>query len=76
MLLQTMREAIAWSHDLLTDEEQGFFRQLAVFVGGFTLEAAERVALSKSLPQESTATRAPSSPATLDLVDSLVDRSY
>ena len=41
---QTMRDAIAWSHDLLTEEEQRFFRRLALFVGGFTLEAAEAVA--------------------------------
>ncbi len=41
---QTMRDAIGWSHDLLSPEEQRFFRRLAVFVGGFTLEAAEAVA--------------------------------
>jgi predicted ATPase/class 3 adenylate cyclase len=40
---QTMRNAIAWSHDLLTEEEQIHFRRLAVFSGGCTLEAAEAV---------------------------------
>jgi non-specific serine/threonine protein kinase len=41
--LQTMRDAIAWSHDLLTAEEQVLFRRLAVFVDGCTAEAAEAV---------------------------------
>ncbi|MGH2616339.1 MAG: ATP-binding protein, partial [Thermomicrobiales bacterium] len=41
---QTMRNTIAWSHDLLSPEEQSIFRQLAVFPGGCTIDAAEAVA--------------------------------
>ncbi|MGH2532672.1 MAG: ATP-binding protein [Thermomicrobiales bacterium] len=65
--LQTMGNAIAWSYDLLTPDEQRLFRQLAVFVGGFTLEAAEAVSRgqeSGELP-----------PPTLDGIASLVDKS-
>jgi excisionase family DNA binding protein len=41
--LRSMADAIAWSYDLLSSEEQALFRRLAVFVGGFRLEAAEWV---------------------------------
>jgi non-specific serine/threonine protein kinase len=46
--LQTMRNAIAWSHDLLSADEQALFRRLAVFAGGCILEAAEWVGSRKS----------------------------
>jgi len=39
-----MRETIAWSHDLLSAADQKLFRRLAVFVGGFTFDAAMAVA--------------------------------
>ena len=40
---RTLRATIAWSHDLLTADEQRLFARLAVFRGGCTLEAAEAV---------------------------------
>ncbi len=61
----TLRQAIAWSYDLLPDEERRLHACLSVFVGGCTLEAAERVA-------------APEGELGLDLlvgIASLVDRS-
>jgi non-specific serine/threonine protein kinase len=63
--LRSMRDAIAWSHDLLTTEEQALFRRLGVFVGGFTLEAAEAVAGGDLAPGFDV----------LDAVTSLVDKS-
>ncbi|HET6796861.1 MAG TPA: tetratricopeptide repeat protein, partial [Gemmatimonadales bacterium] len=40
---QTLRAAIDWSHDLLTEPERVLLRRLSVFSGGFTLGAAEAV---------------------------------
>jgi non-specific serine/threonine protein kinase len=40
---QTIPDAIAWSYDLLSREEQAVFRRLAVFAGGWTLDAAAAV---------------------------------
>ncbi len=54
-LKQTLRDAIAWSHDLLMPEQQILFRRLAVFVGGCTFEAAEAVGLLTMVVMEITA---------------------
>lgn len=69
--LQTMQAAIAWSYDLLDEDERTLFRRLAVFVGGFDLRAAEAVASlgAVSEPPEQRATR------TLEGITSLVDKS-
>ena len=40
---RTLRSTIEWSHDLLDEAERLLFARLAVFVGGWTLEAAEAV---------------------------------
>ena len=57
---QTMRRAIEWSYDLLDPDEQALFRQLSVFAGGWTLEAAEAVNAGNLVSAE-------------DLLDSLAD---
>jgi predicted ATPase len=41
---QTLRAALDWSYELLTEEERALLRRLSVFAGGFTLDAAEEVA--------------------------------
>lgn len=40
---RTLRTAIDWSYDLLSDEDKSLFAQVSVFAGGFTLEDAEAV---------------------------------
>lgn len=61
---QTLAAAIAWSHDLLSDEERTLFRLLSVFRGTFSFEAA--AALQPDGADEY---------AALDLITSLVDKS-
>jgi predicted ATPase/class 3 adenylate cyclase/DNA-binding CsgD family transcriptional regulator len=64
---QTLRDAIAWSDDLLAPAERALFRRLAVFAGGCTLEAAEAVGGAGGGPGPEL--------ATLDGLTALVDGS-
>jgi predicted ATPase len=38
-----MWATLDWSHELLSEEERDLFQRLSVFIGGFSLEAAEAV---------------------------------
>jgi predicted ATPase/class 3 adenylate cyclase len=49
-----LRDTIAWSHDLLSPDEQILFRRLAIFVGGCTLDAAEAVCAGTGKAQRAT----------------------
>jgi predicted ATPase/DNA-binding CsgD family transcriptional regulator len=49
--LRTMRQAIGWSYDLLSPEEQTRFRAVSVFPGDFSAEMAETVALGSSVQE-------------------------
>jgi predicted ATPase/Tfp pilus assembly protein PilF len=62
---QKMRTTIAWSYDLLPAGEQALFRQLAVFAGGWTLEAAETICAGEGIDAG----------GVLDLLTGLVDQS-
>jgi predicted ATPase len=61
---KTLHDAITWSYDLLSADERTLFRRLAVFVGGWTLNAAEAIAGDERL-----------STSVLDLLSSLIDHS-
>jgi predicted ATPase/transcriptional regulator with XRE-family HTH domain len=60
---QTLRATLDWSYELLTEAERELFRQLAVFGGGFTLDALEAVTLLDS------------NQSILDALSRLVDKS-
>jgi predicted ATPase/DNA-binding CsgD family transcriptional regulator len=64
---QTLRATVDWSHALLTAAEQVMFRRLAVFAGGWTLEAAESISRGDGFTT--------SSDSVLDLLQRLVDKS-
>ena len=61
---QTLRAAIDWSYDLLSEAEQTLLQRLSVFAGGWTLEAAEQVCAFEGIQS-----------SILDLLTSLVDKS-
>ena len=76
---QTLRDAIAWSYDLLTPDEQRLLRRLAVFAGGWSLEALVVVedggaGVADGVNPGSSAASAPSQ-GTLDLLETLVAAS-
>ena len=62
---QALRATLDWSHDMLDADERVAFRRLAIFAGGFTLEAAERVAAGGDLKPASM----------LELLTRLADKS-
>ena len=61
---RTLEATLDWSHDLLTDDERIVLRRLAVFRGGWTLDAAEEVCAGDGVPRDDV----------LDLLFRLVDR--
>lgn len=77
--LRTMRQAIAWSYNLLSPAERAFFRRLAVCVGGFTLETAEALCrplahdVSPAVPDGNR--DGEGEPAVLALMTALLDQS-
>lgn len=78
MRQQTLRQAIAWSYDLLDHDEQTVFRQLAVFVGGCTLEGAEVVCTAGNRQRITANEDSDVLPVPLSIVDilvSLLDKS-
>jgi non-specific serine/threonine protein kinase len=64
---QTLRATVDWSHALLTPEERVVFRRLAVFAGGWSLEAAESICGDDGTTTSGT--------NVLDMLERLVDKS-
>lgn len=54
---QTLRAAMDWSYRLLTEEEQRALRQLSVFTGTFTMDAAARAVADPTYPESETVDR-------------------
>ncbi len=52
---QSLRATLDWSYALLSQAEQLLLRRLAVFVGGWTLDAAEAVCCDDQLPRDTIA---------------------
>jgi non-specific serine/threonine protein kinase len=78
---QTLQALIDWSWDLLESRDQILLRRLAVFSGGWTLEAAEFICTDSSpaapaaRPKEEPSTHTFDSGNVLDLLGELVDKS-
>lgn len=71
---QTLRAAMEWSYALLSEQEKVLFRRLAVFVGGFTLEAAEAICADEQR-DDSRDSIFLSRARVLDVLSDLVDKS-
>jgi predicted ATPase/DNA-binding SARP family transcriptional activator len=69
---QTLRATIDWSYDLLSELERAIFRRLAVFAGGWSLEAAEVVC---GTPMDGGAGAEVAADDVFDLLARLVDKS-
>jgi len=70
---QTLRAAMDWSYDLLSEAERTLFNRLAVFAGSFSLEAAESICSNENAGETLEWINHPSQ--VLDLLGALVDHS-
>jgi predicted ATPase/DNA-binding winged helix-turn-helix (wHTH) protein len=73
---QTLSATLDWSYNLLSDTERLILRRLAVFVGGFSLEAALDVAAESLDPAELTETLATLVDKSLVTLDSVTEIRY